>query len=190
MFAPPHEEWDGCWCIVALSVPEVRRDIRDRLRKELTWLGFGSPSPGMYVSPHDHQLAVERLAEELDALEFLHVFRASTVRPADPRELVTRAWPELATLNRRYGAFYQRFSETLEVNRRAVADGRLSDEQAFRTRFELASEFRHCLYADPDLPPALAPRGWRGQDARRLFHELHALVTPGGMRYFDAANAD
>src|SRR3990172_1379584 len=34
--------WDGEWRILTYSIPEERRDIRQKLRKELSVLGFGS----------------------------------------------------------------------------------------------------------------------------------------------------
>jgi phenylacetic acid degradation operon negative regulatory protein len=179
------ESWDGTWCLVALSVPEARRDVRDRLRKELTWLGFGSPSAGLYISPHDHLAEVERLAAELEALELVQMYRATATRPIDPRDLVARAWDNLEAVNARYTAFIGRFGGKGS----RVRTDRLSDQEAFRMRFELASHFRHCLCGDPELPDALAPVDWHGFEARRLFLKLHARVTAGGMRYFDAVTS-
>src|SRR6266567_1695311 len=51
LFSEPDAWWNGTWYVVALSVPEARRDVRDRLRKELLWLGFGSPSSSLYDWP-------------------------------------------------------------------------------------------------------------------------------------------
>jgi phenylacetic acid degradation operon negative regulatory protein len=186
MFAEPIDSLDGLWCIVALSVPETRREIRDRLRKELTWLGFGSPSSGLCVSPRDYHAAVERLAVELGALEFVQIYRAAAVRPARPPDLVARAWGDLGQVNSRYEQFVERFSPQLERTRTLAQTAMLTERDAFCIRFALASQFRHCLYADPDLPAEMAPSGWHGSEARHLFLNFHALVTPLGMRYFDA----
>ena len=38
------EEWDGKWRIFMYSIPEEIRSIRDELRKELVWSGFGTMS--------------------------------------------------------------------------------------------------------------------------------------------------
>lgn len=35
-------EWDGKWRILMYTIPEEKRQIRDELRKELLWSGFGS----------------------------------------------------------------------------------------------------------------------------------------------------
>src|SRR5262249_19558802 len=33
--------WDGRWRVLTYSIPERRREVRDDLRKQLTWMGFG-----------------------------------------------------------------------------------------------------------------------------------------------------
>lgn len=35
-------EWDGKWRILMYTIPEDKRQLRDDLRKELLWSGFGS----------------------------------------------------------------------------------------------------------------------------------------------------
>jgi phenylacetic acid degradation operon negative regulatory protein len=188
IFAEPDQRWDGRWYLVALSVPEVRRDVRDRLRKELTWLGFGSPSAGLYLSPRDHRPAIERLLEELDAAAYLQIYSATALRPADPGELVGRAWAGLEDVNRRYARFLNCFSREFERARADIEAGSLPAADAFRLRFSLASQFRRCLFADPELPAELLPAAWWGGPARRLFLDFHALVTPLAMQHFDQAN--
>jgi phenylacetic acid degradation operon negative regulatory protein len=187
--AEPDHAWDGTWYLVALSVPEARREVRDRLRKELTWLGFGSPSAGLYLSPRDHRPAIERLLDELEAAAYVQIYSATALRPADPRELVSRAWTGLEDVNRRYAQFLNCFAREFERTRADLEGGRLKPAQAFRTRFSLASQFRRCLFADPELPAELLPAAWWGGPARRLFLEYHALVTPLAMVHFDQANA-
>ena len=65
----------------------------------------------------------------------------------------------------------------------------LRDREAFRLRFSLASQFRRCLYADPELPSELLPAAWWGAQARRLFLDFHTLVGLPALRYFDAVCA-
>ena len=56
-FGEPRD-WDGRWLLVALRVPEERREVRHQLRTRLAWAGFGSLGGGLWISPH-----VEREAE-------------------------------------------------------------------------------------------------------------------------------
>jgi phenylacetic acid degradation operon negative regulatory protein len=185
IFAPDDEPWDGSWYLVALSVPEAHRDVRDRMRQELSWLGFGSPSSALYISPRDHRRAVVRLAEQLDATEYLQVYHGSALAPADPRALVARAWGDLQPVNRRYAEFIRAFQPRQAGVRAALASGAFEESDALWLRFALVNQFRKCLFDDPVLPAELLPGSWAGSAARRLFLEFHTLVTPAALAYFD-----
>ena len=41
---------DG-WVLAVFSVPETHRHLRHQLRTELSWLGFGTVSPGVWIAP-------------------------------------------------------------------------------------------------------------------------------------------
>src|SRR2546423_14911379 len=58
IFERPPEPWPGQWCLAIYSVPESARASRDRLRKTLTWLGFGPLAASAWVSPHDRRAQV------------------------------------------------------------------------------------------------------------------------------------
>ncbi len=40
IFYRKNTDWDGTWNLVAYSIPERRRKVRDRLRVELSWMGI------------------------------------------------------------------------------------------------------------------------------------------------------
>jgi len=186
LFTDPDAWWNGTWYVVALSVPEARRDVRDRLRKELSWLGFGSPSSSLYVCTHDYREDAVRLARDADALEFVQVYQAEAFWPEDPRRLVERSWDNLAEVNRRYEQFLDTFAPQLARVRTLRRTDDLDDREAFNLRFALAKQFRDCLGDDPDLPLDLLPAAWNGVAARLLFREFYSLVSPAALRYFDA----
>jgi phenylacetic acid degradation operon negative regulatory protein len=189
IFAEPDEAWDGTWYLLMLTVPEARREIRDRMREELSWLGFGSPANAVYVSPRDHRRVVERLAAELDSRDYLQMYRGVALLPVEPVALVARAWGDLGPVNQRYGEFLEEFTPRLALVRSALAAGTFEDRTGLSVRFRLANRFRKCLFDDPGLPRELLPGTWWGFSARRLFLEFHALVSPAALRYFDATCA-
>jgi phenylacetic acid degradation operon negative regulatory protein len=188
-FRPPDAWWNGSWCVVALSVPESSRELRDRMRKTLSWLGFGSPSSALYVSARDSREEVLRAADELGATGYLQVYRAEALWPREPRDLVGRAWSNLDAVNRRYGEFVAQFRPQLARTRARFESKSLSDRDAFKLRIDLTAAFRRCLFDDPNLPLDLLPARWNGLAARLLFREFHALVSPAALRYVDAVSA-
>lgn len=174
--------WDGTWFLLAYSIPEDRRHLRDRLRDRLAWLGFGSLGNGLWISPHDVEKKVQATAEELDIDQHLECFRARRVGGSGGTELVSRCW-DLSALNGRYQAFMERWSP-----RRPDADtegGGYSDEDCFRLRFELIHEFRAFPLGDPYLPRSLLHDDWKGDRAAELFREIHDELVGPADRYVD-----
>ena len=64
-FQASQPEWDGRWLIVLARLPETERAARHLLRTRLTWAGFGSPAPGVWISTHaDRTPEAERVLGE------------------------------------------------------------------------------------------------------------------------------
>jgi phenylacetic acid degradation operon negative regulatory protein len=174
-----HPSWDGPWderwFLLAYSIPQDSRKLRDRLRDRLAWLGFGSLGNGLWISPHDVEDAVSDLANELGIEEHVECFRASRVAGAPVAELVARCWA-LEDVSEHYREFFERWAPVLE---RMWEGPPVDDEECYTLRFGLIHEFRAFPLEDPYLPRALLPDGWAGEAATDLFHELHdRLVGP------------
>lgn len=169
--------WDGCWLLVSYSLPERRRDQRDRLRQGLSFLGFGSLGNGLFVSPHDLRGQVRDLIRRYGLEAHVTMHRGSLEWPADAAQVVARAW-DLQRLEKRYGEFLERARSVL------AAAWPADDGEAFRRRFLLTHEFRRFPFTDPDLPDALLPAGWVGAAARRAFLDEHRRLRRRAERYY------
>jgi phenylacetic acid degradation operon negative regulatory protein len=175
--------WDGRWLLVSYSLPERRRDQRDRLREGLSFLGFGSLGNGIFVSPHDLRREVRQLIARQEVEEDVTVHHGTLEWPADPALVVARAW-DLQGLEGRYAAFLRRIRE-------AVAEARgLDDREAFRRRFLLTHEFRRFPFSDPDLPDALLPPNWVGTAVREAFLEYNRKLRGQAERFYQAIAAE
>jgi DNA-binding transcriptional regulator PaaX len=60
---------------------------------------------------------------------------------------------------------------------------------AFRICFALLSEYRRCLYADPELPRELLRPDWSGVAARELFTEMNATLIRPALAHVDTVCA-
>ncbi len=186
LFAPDNGRWDGRWRILTYSVPEERRADRDRLRRELTWMGFGPLSNSTWISPVP---LFERAREVLEAQglkEYVALFTAEHRGPGADRWLAERCW-DLAAINRRYGQFISSVRPRLLAARQRRS--RLPDNACFAAQVRLVHEFRKFLFIDPGLPAALLPQDWQGHEARRIFRDYFELLSPGSTRFFVAAFA-
>ncbi|MDZ7778873.1 MAG: PaaX family transcriptional regulator C-terminal domain-containing protein [Gemmatimonadota bacterium] len=187
-----HPSWDGPWdeqwLLIAYSIPEDERQLRDRLRDRLAWLGFGSLGNGLWISPHDVEREVTELSEQLDLEEHLECFRATRISGAPVEELVARCW-DLKAVNAHYRAFIDQWTPVLD-RAKAGNDARITDEECYTLRFGLIHEFRAFPLEDPYLPRPLLPEGWMGESATELFHALHDRLVGPADRYVDRILAE
>jgi phenylacetic acid degradation operon negative regulatory protein len=178
------EPWDGLWYLVAYSIPESQRKLRDRLRLRLQWLGLGQLGNGLWISPREVRGALNELAGELKISEYLEIFRALYQGYSSPPHLVAQAW-DLAAIDGRYAAFLQRHLPALEELRAAGAGG-IDPREAFVRRFVLVHEYREFPLIDPRLPHRLLPADWKGSEAERVFREYHALLRDPADAFVDS----
>jgi len=156
--------WDGRWLVLTVSLPESQRALRHQLRTRLTWLGLGSPAPGLWVTPEAaHVDEVRRVVADLGlaARSFAWVGPATDI--GDERRLLEDAW-DLAGVEDLYRTFLRRFEH------RPAETGRGS----FIAQVELVQEWRRFPFLDPDLPRELLDHDWSGLRAAAVFHDLHA----------------
>lgn len=181
--------WDGRWLLVAYSVPEEDRKLRDRLRDRLLWLGFGSLGNGLWISPHAVADEVREEATSLGLAEHTEVFRADHAGFSDPGRLVSRCW-DLEAINGRYEDFIGRHLPDFKATRAALEGaeggaGDISPEACFVRRFRLVHEYREFPLLDPHLPEALLPDRWAGECASAFFETYHELLARPADAYVD-----
>ncbi len=178
IYHPPRDApWDRVWTLITYSIPEDLRQLRDRLRVRLSWLGCGSLGNGLWITPHDIRSQVEEIADALEIRENLEIFRAEHLGFSEAGQLVDQCW-DLAAINRRYEAFIDRYVPEFQVCKAAIGKGRLSAEEAFVRRFALVHEYREFPLSDPYLPRSLQPPEWGGDCAAALFQAYHDLLMP------------
>lgn len=176
--------WSGAWCVLNYSIPEIKRSDRDRIRKQLAWLGFGAMGGGAYASPRDVAGDVLGLLRDHGVHAYARVFSGKLAGPGTDRDLVSQCW-NLAAIGRRYEGFIAHYQPLYRRDSARHARHALSDAQAFVTRFALTHDFRRFPFVDPDLPEKLLPRDWAGTKARRLFETHHELLRTGALRFFE-----
>jgi phenylacetic acid degradation operon negative regulatory protein len=168
-------EWDGHWLVLLVTVPETRRDLRHRLRTRLTWAGFGSPDPGVWINPDPAREGEAReVLRDLELDQGAMSFTAAHGTIGSQPAMVTRAW-DLSTLEARYEDFVSTFG-TL------APDGGPS---TLRTQTRLVHAWRRFPFLDPRLPRELLPAGWTGAKATEIFHTRHAEWHEAAQREWD-----
>lgn len=185
IFSQRQPVWDGRWWVLCYRIPESRRRLRARLRRELGWLGFGRLSTAVYICPYDRRRELDELLDRLQIRQHVDLFVGPYQGYADDRELARQAW-DLEGLNRQYAAFLAKYQPLYESDRAAIAsDGQLTPADCFVRRFMLVHEYRAFPFIDPDLPRELLPEDWLGHQARRLFHRYYELLSGPALAFFE-----
>lgn len=183
VYEPVDTQWDGYWRMLTYSIPESMRTRRDDLRHELSWTGFAPVASGTWLSPNPLEEAVQELIERYDIGKYVDLFLARHKGPGTPQELVARCW-DLAAIQQGYDQFVGRWQSRLE---RFQHGHDMADHRCFVEKLELVHDYRKFLFVDPGLPSDLLPPGWRGFDARRVFQQYYALLSPNANRFLDEA---
>jgi phenylacetic acid degradation operon negative regulatory protein len=165
-FTPGAGNWDGRWLLVAARVPDGDRSARHAVRTRLNWAGFGSLSPGLWISAHpEREAEAARVLRDAGLASDAHLFVATRSGLADAGGMVRAAW-DLAAIEREYERFIAEFSgpEPGDVLARQIA---------------LVHSWRRFPAIDPALPAALLPPRWSGLEAARLFTGRHERWSGG-----------
>ncbi len=173
IYSPPLKEWDHNWCLVVL--PTASANVRDVLRKELKWLGFGAFTPGVMAHPAPDMQAVVRALRECKAEQETVVMQAAAhpdVGADAIRAMSESSW-RLPELGKRYAGFLKRFRPVLKA---ANSNGGQDPALCLQARILLIHEYRKILLRDPHLPKELLPGKWTGNAAYSLCRNLYRIV--------------
>ena len=173
-------QWDGRWLVLLVTVPETRRDLRHRLRARLTWAGFGTPDPGVWINPDPAREAEARdVLSDLDLAHGAMSFTAAYGTIGSQQAMVSRAW-DLTTLEAEYEAFIITFG----------AQTPATDAMALHRQTRLVHEWRRFPFLDPRLPRELLPADWSGAKAAEVFHARHTEWHEAAQRAWDALDGE
>ncbi len=163
-FSATQPEWDGRWLLVHARLPEAERSSRHLLRTRLSWAGFGTPAPGVWISTHpDRAAEAERVLDEAGVRD-AHIFLADHHGGGELGTLVRQAW-DLDAIEKAYEEFLDEFAREP------------AGEPLVRV-VQLVHAWRRFPSIDPALPVELLPARWSGALAAKQFRRLHEEWSP------------
>ncbi len=170
--------WDGKWRIVIYNFKEDNKALRNKVRRELQWLGFGSLASSTWISPNPLESVVNEMIEKYwkDGGK-VYLFIASF--PQDPQMIIKTCW-NLTEIELRYKNFIGKWIKLAEN-----AD-KLSPAEAFVNKITILHEYRKFLHIDPGLPQELLPPNWIGYEAYKLFKKIYDDLSPSANKYFES----
>lgn len=179
------EVWDGNWRMLSYTIPEDKRQIRDELRKEIVWSGFGMLANGFWISPNRLEQQVHDLIDKYDITPYVHFFICRYEGPHESEKLVRECW-DLDEINKRYKRFIHHYSQKYASDQVKIKKGVMSDGECFVERTRLVHEYRKFLFIDPGLPEELLPDKWLGGRAATLFGDYYKVLAEPASRFFES----
>lgn len=184
IFAETLPEWDGEWRLLFTGFGDCGAATRERLRKELLWLGFGQVAPGVFARPSARYDEVAPILRQLGVEDAVAPLRGRSLPGLEEaNRVLARAW-NFDALAGDYEAFLSGFGplETvLESGPPPVG------ETAYRLRTILIHEFRRVVLRDPMLPAALMAEDWVGNRARELCARIYGRLAEPSIAYLTEA---
>lgn len=157
------DSWDGKWRIISYEIPETKREIRDRLRRQMQGWGLGPWHRSFWLTPHP---IIENLKELIGAKEEEKYFQAfESDHVFGNREiLIEKVW-EKSKLDQKYRQLFKSWYEILSSN--------INKIEKFQ---KIIAEYINLLKIDPGLPKELVGEKWIGFEGWQIFKEIRSIL--------------
>ena len=180
------DRWNGLWTLVLLPTSDAQ--AREGLRKELTWLGFGQPMPGVMIHPTRCAADTREQIASLRGASRVTLFEARNDNAEADKRFAGDSW-DMRELAARYRKMVAAFEP---IESAAASSSRPAPLTAFIIRTLLIHEYRKIHLRDPVLPTSLLPTDWVGTRAYELCRDLYGYVFDSAEGYLstEAARLD
>jgi phenylacetic acid degradation operon negative regulatory protein len=173
---------DEGWVLAVFSVPESERQRRHTLRSRLSWLGFGSVGPGVWIAPAHLQAEAREVLVREQLADYVDLFEASYLGFGRAAEQVG-SWWDLQSLEELYRQFCDDHAPVLA--RWRARRSKDDPGTAFADYVRVLTSWRRLPYLDPGLAPELLPLDWSGTRAADLFFALQRRLAGPSHAFVD-----
>src|SRR3990167_1310963 len=105
------DNWDGKWRVLSYEIPEKKRDLRDKLRREVAGWGLGPWHRSFWLTPHPIIEPLKVLLNYKEEKEFIQAFEAEHIF-GEREILIEKVWKK-SELERRYREVFKKWHVTL-----------------------------------------------------------------------------
>lgn len=173
IFTPAMMRPEDGWCLIAVSVPEERREARAQLRRRLAWMGCGHVQSALWVCPAHLAHEVFDVLDELQVRAGATLFHATGLLSGALPEAVA-AWWDLDAI----ATLHERFLDAHGAELAALGP-ETPPREAFAARVRAIDTWRAVPYLDPGLPAELLPADWPGAQSIPLYEHMLAVTAAG-----------
>jgi len=157
------DKWDGRWRVISYEIPEKKRELRDRLRREMQGWGLGPWHRSFWLTPHPIIETLRQLVSQKEEEKYIQAFEAEHSF-GDREVLIEKVWLK-SEIDKKYRDMFKKWHDTLSL------EGDKIDK--FR---KVINEYIELLRLDPGLPVELVGEKWIGVEAYNIFMEIRGIL--------------
>lgn len=157
------DKWDKKWRILSYEIPETKRELRDKLRREVAGWGLGPWHRSFWLTPHPIIENLKELISGRDEEKYVQAFESEHV-VGDREFLIEKVWGK-AKLDARYRQLFKNWHLVLSQN-----------EDKLEKLKKVVSDYVAILKDDPGLPPDVLGEDWAGFEAFAIYKEIRNIL--------------
>lgn len=156
-------KWDGKWRVLSYEIPEKKRELRDRLRREVAGWGLGPWHRSFWLTPHPIIDNLRDLVENKEEKQYVQAFEAEHAF-GDREVLIEKVWGK-SELEKKYRQMFKNWHLIL------------SQEAEKPEKFKkVINEYVNLLRQDPGLPTDVLGSNWIGLEALNIYKEIRGIL--------------
>ncbi len=157
------EKWDGKWRILSYEIPEKKRELRDKLRREVVGWGLGPWHRSFWLTPHPIIENLRGLVSQKEEEKYIQAFEADYVF-GDREILIEKVWQK-SSLDKKYRELFKKWHDILS-----------SESDKLHKFTTVITEYVSILKEDPGLPSDLLGESWIGFESFKIFKEIRSIL--------------
>lgn len=158
--------WDGVYRILSYEIPEKKRELRDKLRREVSGWGLGPWHRSFWITPHPIVKPLRQLIANKEEEKYVQAFEANHSF-GDSHILVEKVWG-IKKLEAEYRKLFKVWHEILS--------GADSNNEKIK---KIVNNYVELLNIDPGLPKELIGENWIGFESYDIFLEIKEILIKG-----------
>ena len=157
------EEWNGKWRILSYEIPEKKRELRDRLRRQVAGWGLGPWHRSFWLTPHPIIDDLKELIAGREEESYVQAFESDHVF-GDKKNLIEKVWG-IGVLEKKYRELFK--------NWHVILSKEANKEEKMKN---VVNEYVLIIKNDPGLPKGLIGDSWIGFEAFNIFKEIRGIL--------------
>ena len=152
--------WDSRMYLITYDVPETHKSHREFLRSFLKRLGCAMLQESVWITPYNPRKTIRTFCTEYDLSGVVIVSdmgKDAVIGEVDMKSLIQSLY-KLDKINDIYAKFIKLYGDVEKPHP------------------ILAASYLTILRDDPQLPFALLPKGWLGENAHAIFHKFYGDI--------------